>query len=272
MHKDSVFSCSYRRSGSGEVVVLIHGALADERMWAAHSDLLDHDFDVIALTQRHFGVNGTTDGGAFGLNTHAEDVIQFVQGLPSRQPVHLVGWSYGADVVLNALVKQPRLCASALLFELGYAGYLTEAEMGVFGADAKAMFGPIFSLAAVGKLAEALRTLIDGSGQQVGYFEGQTPAAQKQQLENLHSLPKQLNQQEVPNLTMDTLPKITVPVTVAYGQETRPLFRVVSQAAVRLIPTARGVCVPEATHMLPIERPDLFVKLIEEHVVGIQGE
>ncbi len=66
-------------------------------------EALASKFDVIAVTLRHFDEG---DIGGFGLNTHADDLIELLNELDERKPVHIVGWSYSADVVLNALVKQ----------------------------------------------------------------------------------------------------------------------------------------------------------------------
>lgn len=45
-----------------------------------------------------------------------------------------------------------------------------EAALARFGEDAQAMFGPIFEAAGRGDMEEAIRRLIDGSGERAGYF------------------------------------------------------------------------------------------------------
>ena len=40
------FKHSFYRTGSGEQVIFVHGALADERMWEEHSAKLQKDFNA----------------------------------------------------------------------------------------------------------------------------------------------------------------------------------------------------------------------------------
>ncbi len=226
-------------------------------------------YDVIAPTQRHFGPGGKASGG-FGICTHAEDLLKLLREL--RLPkVHLVGWSYGADVALHAAVQCPEQFRSLFLYEPGYPGYLSERGMMEFGMDAQAMFGPIFQLAAEGKTELAVRTLVDGSGNSPGYFAAQPETAQQQQLENMHTLDLQLNQSEKPNLTTDSLAALRLPVSVAFGEDTRPLFAVVAKAAGRLLPDCRTLCVKGANHMLPIADPTRFAELLTAHLRAVPG-
>ena len=260
------FSCSYKRNGNGEIVILVHGALADERMWEEHTNLLNNSYDIISITLRHFGKSKLVQEGGFGLNTHSDDLANFIAELKTDKKVHLAGWSYGADVALNTVSKYPQLCSSAFLYEPGYPGYLKEDEKQIFVKDANLMFEHVFAKVNDGDLNEAVRVLIDGSGNKYGYFDLQHEKAKQQQLDNSHTLPKQLNQNEIPELTPASLPNISIPMTVAYGENTRPLFKVVSQSAAKIIPFVREVCVSKANHMLPIENPLLFSNLIRRHI------
>lgn len=247
-------------------VFLVHGALADERMWRDHLELLKDVGDVRAVTLPNFGPEANAQKGEFGMNTHAESLARIVGDPRLSGPVHLVGWSYGADVALNLLVRHPGKIASVLVYEPGYPGCLTEQEMHDFGKDAGAMFGPIFTLAADGELHGAVEALVDGSGNRLGYFASQPEPVRTQQLENAHTLPGQLHQQETPDLDPAHLSKLATPVTVAWGANSRPLFRIVSGAVARTVPDARAVAVDRATHMLPVEDPRRFADLVRDHL------
>ena len=256
-------STSDRRRGS---VLFVHGALADERMWREHIKLLDSGFDAGAVTLRHFGEHGASDRGDFGMNTHADDLAGHIQGLAVHGPVHVVAWSYGADVALNTLVRHSGHIASLMVYEPGYPGSLTEEEMHAFGQDAASMFGQVFSLDAEGLARQAAEALVDKSRNKAGYFASQPEAVRQQQLDNVHTLHRQLHQQETPDLGPDKLGKIAVPVTVAWGVDSRVLFRAVSVGVARAIPQARAVAVEHANHMLPIEDPRRFVELVRDHL------
>ncbi|MCO1336551.1 alpha/beta hydrolase [Microbulbifer sp. OS29] len=249
---------------SCDTLVLLHGALADERMWAAHTKILSQEFRVISITQRHFGKNGSNSMGSFGIDTHADDLISFLDE-NFNKAVHLVAWSYGADVALNAAIKSPTLVKSLFVYEPGYPGHLDSKEMNTYMQDAEAMFGSVFQAISDENLKEAVEYLIDGSGNNIGYFSSQSPEYRTQQLDNAHTLPLQLSQTEQPTLDKVSLAKIQIPTTVAFGAESRPLFIITSKSAGNHIPNSKLIEVSSANHMLPLENPQQFIQLVKEH-------
>ncbi|WP_170178481.1 alpha/beta fold hydrolase [Flammeovirga pectinis] len=247
---------SYFRIGKGEPLLLLHGALADNRMWNTHSEILSKHFDVIVPTQRHFGKNGPSDK-PFGIETHTSDILKLLEEL-EIESIHVVAWSYGADIALNLATKVPNKLTSLYVYEPGYPGCLDDDEMKTFGTDANEMFGPIFYAVQEQKLDEAVELLIDGSGNSKGYFQQQSKQLRKEQLENKNSLPLQLSQIEQPNLNKEALFQITTRSCVAYGEYTRDLFKVVSQSVYSNLQNSAINEVRNATHMYPMEKPIEF--------------
>ena len=76
------------QAGSGEPLLLIHGALANHTLWLEHIEQLSRHYTVYAPTLRHFGEAGKN--GPFGLETHASDLLALLEQLPCG-PVHLAG-------------------------------------------------------------------------------------------------------------------------------------------------------------------------------------
>ena len=250
----------HTKIGTGDYLVLVHGALTDETMWLPHREHLQSDYEVVAITQRHFA--DAAEGG-FGLNTHADDLASFLCDLAGEKPVFVVGWSYGADVVLNMLVRHSIDLAGALLYEPGFPGCLTEEEMDAWLADANAMFGKVFEHFSQGRLGLAVETMIDGSGNKPGYFLNQDPGVRDQQLAKANTLALQLNQQEQPEINRSTVADIRVPLTVGFGAETRAMFRLVSLKTAECAEAAVLVEVVGEGHMLPQENPAKFAEIIK---------
>lgn len=250
-------SIDYVETGDGAPLILVHGALADLRMWAPIMEELAARHRVLAPTQRHFGPRGSAHAGGFGVETHARDLIALIRTL-GLGPCALAGWSYGADVALRALSLEPATFDHALLVEPGFPGLLEGPELEAFSADAKEVFGPVFGLVADGALEAAVETLIDGSGGAPGTFRDQPAEHRRQQMENAHTLPKQLAQSEEPRIDRVTVNRIAARTHVAWGSATRPLFRLVSQAAARHIPGASAHVLEGATHLFPLAQPALF--------------
>jgi pimeloyl-ACP methyl ester carboxylesterase len=171
-----------------------------------------------------------------------------------------VAWSYGADVALNVAVNRPDLLKSLFIYEPGFPSYVeNEQELEQFGKDAQEMFGPVFSAVASGNIREGVEKLMDSSGQKIGYFEAQPEVIKQQQLENAHTLPLQLSQLAPPIIRKEDLWQITLPICVVWGEKTRPLFRIVAEAAAQNLPNCERLTVTNAGHLFPLEAPAQFV-------------
>lgn len=248
--------------GQGEPVVFVHGALADHRMWLPHCEARPANYQAIALTQRYFGQSSLpTKPHEFGIGIHAHDLAAFIENLDlGSVPVHLVAWSYGADVALNVAVHRPDLLKSLFIYEPGFPSYVeNEQKLEQFGKDAQEMFGPVFAALASGNIREGVEKLMDGSGQKPGYFEAQPDRIKQQQLDNAHTLPLQLSQLTPPLLKKEDLRQVTLPVGVAWGEKTRPLFRIVTEAAAENLPNCEGLIVANSGHLFPLEEPAQFI-------------
>ena len=178
--------------------MFLHGALGDLRTWLPHVALLSKRFRCVAYTQRFFGsAPRRSDGPAFGVATHADDLIAIVEAL-GVGPVHVVSWSYAGHVALHAALQRPDLLGSLFLFEPGVRTLaLAAGEHDAVVADAQAMFGPIFEAVGRGDLEQATRLLIDASGGP-GYFDAQAPQQRAVYRENAHTMPLLLAQEPPP--------------------------------------------------------------------------
>ncbi|BBQ54612.1 alpha/beta fold hydrolase [Aeromonas jandaei] len=249
------------QTGSGEPLLLIHGALANHTLWLEHIELLSQHYTVYAPTLRHFGEAGRE--GPFGLETHAGDLLALLEQLPCG-PVHLAGWSYGADVALTAALMAPERFRSLCLVEPGCPGALDEQGLAAFMADAGAMFGPLFAQVQEGKLPQAVASLIDGSGGRGGYFASQPVKWQQAQLAEAASLPKQLSQSERPDWSPARLATLALPACVMLGAATRPLFALVGEALAAQLPHCQLKRIEGANHLYPIEQPAAFANTLQD--------
>jgi pimeloyl-ACP methyl ester carboxylesterase len=65
-------------------------------------------------------------------------------------------------------------------------------------------------------------------------------------------------------IRMKDLATIRVPTTVAFGEQSRPLFQIASRSVAKSIPDAVLVTVRGGDHMLPERDPDRFAALLLE--------
>jgi pimeloyl-ACP methyl ester carboxylesterase len=109
------YDMAYRERGSGAPLVLVHGTLADYRVWTAQMEPLSRDFRAIAVSLRHFYPerwNGSGDD--FSMRQHADDLATFIKTL-NAGPVHLVGHSRGSNVALHLMKMHPELVRTLTL-------------------------------------------------------------------------------------------------------------------------------------------------------------
>lgn len=246
--------------------MLVHGALADRRMWEEVAAHLADRFEVWSVTQRHFHGGEPAAGAPFGCQAHAEDLVAFLERDVGR-PAFVAGWSYGADVTLLAALLRPGAFRGALVYELGRHTHLAGEDLAAYVADASAMFGGLAQVLADEGPQRCAEELADAVAGEKGWFARQTPRARAIQLENAFTLPLQLRQAPSRTLTPTDIASIAVPVCYARGERTRPLFRIATDAAFRC---ARGGAthrvVAGATHMLPVEEPRKFADVVGEAV------
>jgi len=88
----------YSKTGSGPLLVLVHGSTADHTRWDAITPRLAETFSVIAMDRRGRGASG--DAAEYEIQREMEDVAAVVESLGS--PVALLGHSYGALCCLGA--------------------------------------------------------------------------------------------------------------------------------------------------------------------------
>lgn len=105
---------SYRKSGSGPLLVLIHGGFSDHHTnWEFVLPKLEDRFTVVAVARRGRGETDATEGHT--LADEAEDAVTIIESL--GEPAFLLGHSYGAQVALRAAAAIPAHVRAMILYE-----------------------------------------------------------------------------------------------------------------------------------------------------------
>ncbi|MGL4858449.1 MAG: alpha/beta fold hydrolase, partial [Enterobacteriaceae bacterium] len=148
----------YYDCGQGEAVLLLHGILADHRIWQPHCRLLSDRYRCLAYTQRYFGTGAPLpqQSAPFGCETHLQDLLTFCDQLQLDR-VALVGWSYSAHIALLAALTDPQRFSQVLLYDLIVPTYgLTERERCLFAQDMRRMMRPVLQALKVGDSSAAV--------------------------------------------------------------------------------------------------------------------
>jgi pimeloyl-ACP methyl ester carboxylesterase len=239
---------AYDRVGEGPPLVLVHGAVADSRMWRPQLAALADEFTVVAWDEP--GAGRSSDLPAdFGLQDYAHCLAALIEAL-GLGPAHVAGLSSGGTLVQELYRHHPGLVATLILADTyaGWKGSLPEEEVRARVAGAREM------LAAP---AEEFDPTLPG------LFAGDPPAAFVPLLEEMaaavrpESLRKLLLMMAEAD-QRDLLPRIVVPTLLIWGElDARSPLRVARQLE-RAIPDATVVVIPGSGHVSNLERPEQF--------------
>lgn len=253
---DDCFPCL--DEGDGPPILFVHGAASDHRVFAAHVARLKDRFRCIAPTMRWFGTGAwRQDGPAFGERAHATDLASMVEAL-GLQSVAVVGWSYGANVVLHLAILRPDLVERALVYETGAPGLVEdEALRQAHAASAMAVFGPIFAAVEAGDGEAVVRRLLEATGGP-GAFDALPAEMRVACLENAHSMERLLSTKAKPDsVEAADLRAAKVPVTALWGDRSQPAWTIPSRALGSLVP-GNHAAIPDAGHLWPLTDPEDF--------------
>ncbi|MDQ3474975.1 MAG: alpha/beta fold hydrolase [Actinomycetota bacterium] len=98
---------AYRRAGSGEPLLLLHGAFSDSREWRSQLDRLSATFDVIAVDCPGCGQSDDPSDG-FTLQDFSDSLAGFLAML-GVQCAHVCGLSFGSMYALVLYRHHPEI-------------------------------------------------------------------------------------------------------------------------------------------------------------------
>jgi pimeloyl-ACP methyl ester carboxylesterase len=250
--------------GTGRPVVFLHGVLGDARTFAPHAEMLADRYRAITYTQRYFGTRPWPEPGPpFGIETHAQDLIGFVEALGAG-PVFLVAWSYAGHAALRAAQLRPELFQAMFIYETGFQTFMTDAaEIAAFKADFDQLWSPVFAAINAGDTDGAARLLINASTRDEYYFDSRTELQMQIERENAPMLARLLAQTPPPRISADDLSQIEVKISLACGSKSRPAYKLISEAAMRHLP-GQHFMIPGVNHFWPDAEPSAFTDFVRD--------
>jgi pimeloyl-ACP methyl ester carboxylesterase len=257
----------YVEAGAGDPIVFVHGAVSDARAWNSIQAAIADEHHFIAPTQRYFGTKDWPDKGEqFGVATHADDLAAFIKVLDVA-PVHLVGWSYGANVATAAALENPDLVRSLVLFEPALSSLVKEGEAGDAAREAEGeMFDPVTPAVEAGDAEKVTRLLIEGVFQMPpGGFDGQSQEVRAMQLDNARTMPLLWSAQPW-EVTCDMLRTLDKPTLIVHGAESNVYWTHVAEVMDECLPQAEVTAQPKVNHDGPVRDPAGFAAIVQGFV------
>ncbi|MEX0629143.1 MAG: alpha/beta hydrolase [Chloroflexota bacterium] len=107
----------YREVGAGDPVVFVHGGISDLTIWDAQLPVIGSGHRAIAYSRRYAWPNEDLPAGERDtMRPHVDDLLAFLRATDAR-PAHLVGNSWGAFICLMAAIREPDSVRSLVLEE-----------------------------------------------------------------------------------------------------------------------------------------------------------
>lgn len=250
-------SLAYIEHGRGAPVVLVHGSgPTDLRTWERQIEAFAAHFRVIAYSQRyHYPNQATGDlAGIASTQTHARDLADLMAALGLGR-VHLVGFSFGADIVLRLAADRPDLVRTLTITEPPLRSWLATLPGGAeLLAQRAAAILPAKRAVQNGDLEQGARLFIDGlmGG---GVFDGLPLSARWRILDNAHLIgaePTETDAMSAEDITRDEAATIQAPALLLTGDASPTMFLLVSRELAHCLPNVEQAQIRGASHLLHV--------------------
>jgi pimeloyl-ACP methyl ester carboxylesterase len=224
----------YEEHGSGDPLLLLHGGLADASGFALQTPAFAERYRVIVPDRRGHGQTPDVDG-PISYDLMADDTIAFMDAVGTG-PGLLVGWSDGGDVGLLVAIKRPDLVRTLVLMGANFsADGLTPEAAAAFKPDSDTSMIP------------AMRDMWSEHAVDPDRFEA--------------VLDKMMHCWFDYAIPPADLARIAAPTLVMVGDDDITRFEHTIELF-EAIPDAQLAVIPGASHLAPIEKPELVNQLV----------
>jgi Predicted hydrolases or acyltransferases (alpha/beta hydrolase superfamily) len=243
---------AYEKSGSGPALVLVHGTTADHTRWQFVLPMLEKKFTIYAVDRRGRGQSG--DSPDYSLEREYEDIAAVVSSL--REPVNLLGHSYGALICLEAALRVSNLHRLILYepaFWVGTPLYPTEVKTRIRALiDAGDRDGAlrVFFREIVGMPEHELTLL-------------RTESVWPTRLAVAHTIPREFADEDYV-LDPRRFERLSVPTLLLQGEKSPDFLKAATKAVHAVVPRSRIVVMPGQQHIAMRTAPEMFAHLVVE--------
>ena len=257
---------AYEVAGGGSPVVLVHAGVADRRMW---------DPQWAALTARHRVARYDARGYGESLppagpwSQHG-DLLALMDEL-GMTGAHLVGASMGAGIAVEAALAQPEAVASLVLAAPGGAllGTPSDALQAVWREEIAALDGGQIDAA----VEVNLRAWVDGPSRPVEAIDPALRAFVATMQRDAFELPE-WDPDDAPESELSPpadarLAELSAWTLVVVGEADQPETVVAAHRLATHVAGARLVSWPDVAHMVSLERPVEFERLVLDFIDSV---
>ena len=240
---------AFERAGDGPLLVLVHGAVSDRRVWKPQFDALADGFTVVAWDAPGCGQSDDPPE-SFRLPDYADVLAGFLAAL-ELGPAHVLGHSFGGALALELALRHPAAPAK-LVIAGGYAGWAGSLS----GEDVERRLA--FALDVAGRLPGGFDPT-----SMPGLFSDKMSDEAARRLLTIMSEIRPAATRSMAHALAEAdlraaLPSIEAPTMLIYGVEDKRSPPSVARDLHRRIPNSHLVMLPGLGHESALEDPDRF--------------
>ncbi len=246
------------QAGDGPGLLFLHAGIADSRMWDAEFEAFRDAHRVVRSDTRGFG-RSPMPSGRFSY----DDDVAAVAGAAGLARATLVGCSFGANIALDAAFAFPELVERLVLVSPGLGGGGDSEEMRRFEEAEEAALerGDLD-----GATELNLRMWVDGPRREPGEVD---PSVRERvrvmQLDAFRvAMPEGVERVRLEPPAAARLAELRVPTLVVIGELDVLFVLAAGERIEREVVGARRAVVSGVAHMVNLERPDEFRRILED--------
>lgn len=246
------------QAGQGPGLLFLHAGIADSRMWDAEFRAFRDSHRVVRFDTRGFG-RSPMPPGRFAYH----DDVAAVARAAGLTRCTLVGCSFGANIALDTALAHPVLVERLMLVSPGLGGGGDSEEMRRFESEEGAALerGDLD-----GATELNLRMWLDGPRR--GPDEVDAEVRERVRLMQLDAfrveMPAGVERVRLDPPAATRLGELRVSTLVVAGPLDVPFVLRAAERIEREVPGARRVVVSDTAHMVNLERPAEFHRLLED--------
>lgn len=267
---------AYRLAGAGVPVFFVHGEGYSHELWTQQLEPFSNHHLVVTYDRRGHGMSDDPITG-YSETAHAEDLNALMTHFGIRD-AHFVANSRGGAIIIQFLKLYPQKVRS-ITFADATIPLAPISEASAFKNAPKAMNGPPPTL------EQAL------AGREAAKRSSFTKVAQARP--DLHAIQQRMADQFSPRVAMNPqradsgsamhigpwnsrdfpdMTKLYQPMFVIVGELTDVFFIEGAKEAARLWPNVRQHTLPGTDHLLMLEDPGTFNKLVLDFIAGVERQ
>jgi pimeloyl-ACP methyl ester carboxylesterase len=261
VHRGSLY---YEVSGSGKPLLLIHAGVADCSMWDAQMAELNPYYKVIRYDTRGNG-RSRTENTQF---SNRQDILDLFKHLGFEKAA-IIGISRGGQIAIDFTIEHPDFVSTLVAVAPGISGYEYQPGDDPQAKQEYALFyrmDELWEKKAWEELADLqVRVWADGPSQPEGRADGKIRSYMREKiLADLNRQDGEATPIPLKPPAINRLGEINQATLILVGEyDTCGALAVADELECR-IPNNRKVGIPGVAHMIPMEKPDVFNKLVLE--------